>query len=129
MKKLNISTILQLIALVFLLVIGYMTFNSSSNWKIIKSELDQAKKELQVSRDTLSATKANLQKSLTELKKIQLQKGIITRQRDSLLFDFKKQNAKDWQELTALKDSIAKNNDKLNEDKVLLDRLFDIDNP
>ena len=129
MKKLNISTILQLIALVFLLVIGYMTFNSSSNWKIIKSELDQAKKELQASRDTLSATKANLQKSLTELKKIQLQKGIITRQRDSLLFDFKKQNAKDWEELTALKDSIAKNNDKLNEDKVILDRLFDIDNP
>ncbi|MAQ75337.1 MAG: hypothetical protein CL613_03260 [Aquimarina sp.] len=129
MKKLNISTILQLIALVFLLVIGYMTFNSSSNWKIIKSELDQAKKELQASRDTLSATKANLQKSLTELKKIQLQKGIITRQRDSLLFDFKKQNAKDWEELTALKDSIAKNNDKLNEDKVLLDRLFEIDNP
>lgn len=129
MKKISTNTILQIIALIFLVIMVYMTFNSSSNWKVIKTELDNARRELKISKDTLTATRSNLQKSLKELEKIQLQKGIVTSQRDSLLFDFKKKNAKDWEELTAIKDSIAKNNDELNENKVLLDKLFNIEGP
>lgn len=129
MKKISTNTILQIIALIFLVIMVYMTFNSSSNWKVIKTELDNARRELKISKDTLTATRSNLQKSLKELEKVQLQKGIVTSQRDSLLFDFKKKNAKDWEELTAIKDSIAKNNDELNENKVLLDKLFNIESP
>lgn len=127
MKSTNISTILQVVALIFLIIIGYMTFNSESNWKIIKSELDKARDELKVSRDTLAVTKSNLQNSIQELKKMNLQKDIIIRQRDSLLFDFKRKNAKDWNELEAIKDSIFKNNKKLTEEKALLDRLFGLE--
>lgn len=127
MKSTNISTILQIVALIFLIIIGYMTFNSGSNWKIIKSELDRARDELKVSRDTLAITKSNLQNSIQELKKINLQKDIIIRQRDSLLFDFKRKNARDWNELEAIKDSITKNNKKLTEEKALLDRLFGLE--
>lgn len=127
MKSTNISTILQIVALIFLIIIGYMTFNSGSNWKIIKSELDKARDELKVSRDTLAATKSNLQNSIQELKKMNLQKDIIIRQRDSLLFDFKRKNAKDWNELEAIKDSILKNNKKLTEEKAVLDKLFGLE--
>ena len=126
MNNINANTILQIVALLFLVVIGYMIFNSGSNWKIIKSELDNARQELKVSRDTLAVTKSNLQNSVKELKKLQLQKDIITRQRDSLLFDFKRKNAKDWNELEAIKDTISQNNKKLTEHKVLLDKLFGI---
>ncbi len=127
MKNINANTILQIVALLFLIVIGYMIFNSGSNWKIIKSELDNARQELKVSRDTLTVTKSNLQNSVKALKKLQLQKDIVTRQRDSLLFDFKKKNARDWNELEAIKDTISKNNKKLTEHKVLLDKLFGIE--
>ncbi len=127
MKSTNISTILQIVALIFLIIIGYMTFNSGSNWKIIKSELDKARDELKVSRDTLAVTKSNLQNSIQELKKMNLQKDIIIRQRDSLLFDFKRKNAKDWNELEAIKDSILKNNKKLTEEKAVLDKLFGLE--
>lgn len=127
MKSTNVSTILQIVALIFLIIIGYMTFNSGSNWKIIKSELDKARDELKVSRDTLAVTKSNLQSSIQELKKMNLQKDIIIRQRDSLLFDFKRKNAKDWNELEAIKDSILKNNKKLTEEKAVLDKLFGLE--
>ena len=127
MKSISTNTILQIVALLFLIIIGYMTFNSGSNWKIIQSELDNARKELKTSRDTLAITKSNLQNSIKEFEKMKLQKDIISRQRDSLLFDFKRKNAKDWNELEAIKDTILKNNEKLIEEKALLDRLFGIE--
>lgn len=127
MKSISTNTILQIVALLFLIIIGYMTFNSGSNWKIIQSELDKARKELKTSRDTLAITKSNLQNSIKEFEKMKLQKDIISRQRDSLLFDFKRKNAKDWNELEAIKDTILKNNEKLIEEKALLDRLFGIE--
>ncbi|WP_062054697.1 hypothetical protein [Aquimarina longa] len=127
MKSITTNTILQIVALIFLIIIGYMTFNSGSNWKIIKSELDNAREELKTSRDTLAITKSNLRNSIKELEKINLQKDIITRQRDSLLFDFKKKNARDWEELKAIKDTIIKNNQKLTEEKAVLDKLFGIE--
>lgn len=127
MKNINANTILHIVAILFLIVIGYMVFNSGSNWKTIKTELDNARQELKTSRDTLAVTKSNLQNSVKELKKLQLQKDIVTSQRDSLLFDFKRKNAKDWDELKSIKDTISKNNKKLNEHKVLLDKLFGIE--
>ncbi|WP_128755237.1 hypothetical protein [Aquimarina sediminis] len=127
MKSINTNTILQIVALLFLVIIGYMTFNSGSNWKIIKSELDKAREELRISKDTLAVTKSNLKNSIKELEKMNLQKDIVVRQRDSLLFDFKRKNAKDWNELEAIKDTILKNNEKLTEEKALLDRLFGIE--
>ena len=124
MKNINTNTILQIVALLFLVIIGYMSFSSGSNWKIIKSELDRAREELRSSRDTLAVTKANLKNSMKELEKLNIQKDIYRRQRDSLLLDFERKNAEDWNSLVAIKDSIRENNDRIAADRVLLDSLF-----
>lgn len=120
----KINTILQVVALVFLVIIGYISFNSGSNWKIIKSELDRAKKELKTSRDTLAITQANLQKSLKEISKLKLQKDLVTHKRDSLLLDFGEKNAKDWDHKMKLQDSLKKIQDKITVETKLLDSLF-----
>ncbi len=120
----KINTILQIIALVFLIVIGYISFNSGSNWKIIKSELDRAREELRTSKDTLAATKTNLKKSLKEINKLKLQKDLIAHKRDSLLLDFGEKNAIDWDHKMKFKDSLKKIQDKITVETKLLDSLF-----
>lgn len=124
MKSINISTLLQVVALIFLIIIGYMTFNSSENWKVITSELEKANKELKISKDTLAITKDLLQKSNIEFKQMKAQKDLLIHQRDSILFAFKKKNAKDWNELQNIKDSIQQTNTQLTKDRVLLEGLF-----
>ncbi|TSE08292.1 MULTISPECIES: hypothetical protein [Aquimarina] len=120
----KINTILQIVALVFLVIIGYISFNSGSNWKIIKSELDRAREELKISKDTLAATKINLQKSLKEINKLKLQKDLVTHKRDSLLLDFGEKNAIDWDHKMKLQDSLKKIQDKITVETKLLDSLF-----
>lgn len=124
MKSINISTVLQIVALIFLIIIGYMTFNSSENWKVITSELEKANKELKISKDTLAITKDLLKNSRIEFKQIKAQKDLLIHQRDSILFAFKKKNAKDWNELQNIKDSIQQTNNQLTKDRVLLEGLF-----
>lgn len=126
MKNVNTNTVLQIIALIFLIIIVYMSFRSGSHLEIIKTELDRAREELQLSRDTLMITKTKLKKALKDFEKMKVQKDILIHKRDSLLFDFKKKNAKDWDELQAIKDSIKNTNKKIIEDKVTLDKLFGI---
>ncbi|GAA0712439.1 hypothetical protein GCM10009430_02850 [Aquimarina litoralis] len=124
MKSINISTVLQIVALIFLIIIGYMTFNSSENWKVITSELEKANKELKISKDTLAITKDLLKNSRIEFKQMKAQKDLLIHQRDSILFAFKKKNAKDWNELQNIKDSIQQTNNQLTKDRVLLEGLF-----
>ncbi|WP_299897967.1 hypothetical protein [uncultured Aquimarina sp.] len=124
MKSINISTVLQIVALIFLIIIGYMTFNSSENWKVITSELEKANKELKISKDTLAITKNLLKNSRIEFKQMKAQKDLLIHQRDSILFAFKKKNAKDWNELQNIKDSIQQTNNQLTKDRVLLEGLF-----
>ncbi len=124
MKNVNTNTILQIVALLFLLIIGYMTFNSGSNWKIIKSELERARKELEISKDTLAATKSQLKKSLKEINKLKLQKDLVTHKRDSLLVDFGQKNAVDWKQKMELQDSLKVIQDKITVETKLLDSLF-----
>ncbi len=126
MKNINTNTILQIVALLFLVIIGYMSFSSGSNWKVIQEQLKNTKEELKVSKETLVATKSELENSKKEFKKMKLQKDLLIHKRDSLIFDFKKKNAKDWEELQRIKDSIKVTNDKLAEDKVLINSLFGI---
>lgn len=127
MKNINLSTILQIVALLFLVIIGYLTFNSSSNWKIIKSELDNAREELKTSKETLITTKSDLENSKKEFQKMKAQKDLIIHKRDSLIFDFKRKNAKDWEELQRIKDSIKFTNDKLAKDRAIIDGLLGLD--
>ncbi|MEW7289044.1 hypothetical protein [Aquimarina sp. 2304DJ70-9] len=124
MKNINTNTILQIVALLFLVIIGYMTFSSGSNWKIIKSELDRARKELEISKDTLAATKSKLKSSLKEINKLKLQKDLVTHKRDSLLVDFGQKNAIDWKQKMELKDSLKAIQDKITVETKLLDSLF-----
>ncbi|WP_378179119.1 hypothetical protein [Aquimarina sp. SS2-1] len=124
MNTLNISTILQIVAVIFLIIIGYMTFNSSENWKVVTSELEKANKELRVSKDTLAVTKGLLENSRKAFKQMKVQKDLLIHQRDSLLFAFKRKNAKDWNELQNIKDSIQVNNNQLAKDRILLEGLF-----
>lgn len=126
MKNINTNTILQIVALLFLVIIGYMSFSSGSNWKVIQQQLDETKQELKDSKEALTATKAELENSKEEFKKMKLQKDFLIHQRDSLIFDFKKKNAKDWEELQRIKDSIQATNDKLAEDKALIKSVFGI---
>ncbi|MGY3792051.1 hypothetical protein [Aquimarina sp. 433] len=124
MKSINISTVLQIVALIFLIIIGYMTFNSSENWKVLTTELEKANKELEISKDTLAITKNLLKNSRIEFKQMKAQKDLLIHQRDSILFAFKKKNAKDWNELQNIKDSIQQTNTQLTKDRVLLEGLF-----
>lgn len=124
MKSINTNTILQIVALLFLIIIGYMTFSSGSNWKIIKSELERAREELKTSRDTLTATQSKLKNSLKEIKKLKLQKDLVTHKRDSLLVDFGQKNAIDWEQKMKLQDSLKAIQDKITVETKLLDSLF-----
>ncbi len=128
MKSINTNTILQIVALLFLVIIGYMTFSSGSKWDIIKSELDRARDELKVSKETLITTQTNLKNSKKEFEQMKAQKDLIIHTRDSLIFDFKKKNAKDWEELQRIKDSIKFNNDKLARDRAIVDGLLGLNN-
>ncbi|WP_024768072.1 hypothetical protein [Aquimarina macrocephali] len=124
MKNINISLILQIVALFFLLVIGYLIFNSSDNWKIVSSELDKAQKELKVSQEVIITTKSQLENSRKEFEQMKSQKDLIIHKRDSLILSFKRKNAKDWDELQRIKDSIKLTNDRLAKDRAVLDDLF-----
>ncbi|WP_025741230.1 hypothetical protein [Aquimarina pacifica] len=126
MKSTNINTILQIVGLVFLIIIGYMTFSSGSKWESIQKDLDNVRNELKTSRDTLKITQTRLKSSLEEIEKMNLQKDIFKRERDSIILDFKKETAADWDALVAIKDSIKENQEKLIAERVLLDSLFNI---
>ncbi|WP_010520577.1 hypothetical protein [Aquimarina agarivorans] len=127
MKNIQISTILQIVSLIFLAIIGYLVFNSSSNWKVVKSELKNAKEELKVSKDMLTSTKVALEKSKKDFKKLKAQKDLIIHRRDSLILSFKRKNAKDWNELQHIKDSIKITNYKLAKDQAILNSIFGLD--
>ena len=124
MKNISIGTLLQIVSLLFLIIIGYMTFTTSENWSIVSTGLEEAKQELKISKDTLAITRDLLQNSRLEFKQMKAQKNLIIHQRDSLLFAFKRKNAKDWNELQEIKDSIQATNDQLIKDRILLDDLF-----
>ncbi len=126
MKNINTNTILQIVALLFLVIIGYMSFSSGSKWEVIQQQLNITQQELKTSEETLKTTKAELETSKEEFQKMKLQKDLLIHKRDSLIFDFKKKNAKDWEELQRIKDSIKFTNDKLAEDKALINSLFGI---
>lgn len=124
MKTINLSTILQTVAILFLIIIGYMTFKGNDNWKIIKTELEKVNNELKISKDTLSKTKKLLKNVQLKFKQMKAQKDLITHQRDSLLLNFKRKNAKDWNELQKIKDSIKVTNNQLLEDRIKVGALF-----
>ncbi len=124
MKSINTNTILQIVALLFLVIIGYMSFSSGSNWKVIKTELERAQEELKTSKENLIETKASLQNSKKELERLNLQKDIFKRERDSILLEFERKNAADWNSLETIKENITENNKKLIADREILDSLF-----
>ncbi len=126
MKNNNINIILQIIALVFLLVIGYLTFNTSSNWKVITTELNKAQEELKKSKETIESVQLQLTNAKKEFERMRIKKNLIIHQRDSLIFSFKRKNAKDWDELLGIRDSIELTNDKLAKDRLILNGLFGI---
>jgi len=126
MKSTNINTLLQIVALIFLLIIGYLVFSSSSNWRVIKRELDNAQQELKTSKEKVINAKSELDKFKKEFEKMKAQKDLLIHKRDSLILEFKRKNAKDWQELQQIKDSIKNTNDKLVKDRLILDGLFGI---
>ncbi|WP_075343719.1 hypothetical protein [Tenacibaculum agarivorans] len=126
MKSTNINTLLQIVALIFLLIIGYLVFSSSSNWRVIKRELDNAQQELKTSKEKVVNAKSELDKFKKEFEKMKAQKDLLIHKRDSLILEFKRKNAKDWQELQQIKDSIKNTNDKLVKDRLILNGLFGI---
>ncbi|GAA3522838.1 hypothetical protein GCM10022393_41890 [Aquimarina addita] len=124
MKNIHIGLILQVVVLIFLIGIGYLIFNSSSNWEIISSELDKAKKELKISQEVIANTKSQLENTKKEFEQMKTQKDLIIHKRDSLIFSFKRKNAKDWKELQRIKDSIELTNNRLAKNRAVLDGLF-----
>ena len=124
MKNIPINTVLQSIALLFLAIIGYFMFTSSSNWQIVTTELEKAKKELKFATDSILATKVQLEKTKKEFQQMKVQKDLLIHTRDSLILSFQKNNAKDWEDLQKIKDSIARTNEKLDKDRLLLESLF-----
>ncbi|AUC16317.1 hypothetical protein BTO06_14680 [Tenacibaculum sp. SZ-18] len=126
MKSNNINTLLQIVAIIILLIIGYLVFKSSSNWKIIEIELDNVRNELKVSKNNMLNAKTELENFKIEFEQMKAKKDFIIHKRDSLIFHFKRKNAKDWQELESIKDSIRVINDKLVQDRLILDGLFGI---
>jgi len=44
--NLNTNTILQIVALLFLVILGYMAFRSESKWGVIKEEIKDAVHEV-----------------------------------------------------------------------------------
>ena len=126
MKNISINTVLQSIALLFLVIIGYFMFTSNSNWQIITAELKKAKSELQLATDSIRATNDQLQRAKLEFQQMKVQKDLLIHTRDSLLLTFQKSNAKDWEDLVKIKDSIARTNEKLDKDRLLLESLFGI---
>lgn len=124
MKNTNISIVLQVLALLFLGIIGYAIFTTSSNWEIVSSELEKAKEELKVSKDSITRTKVQLETTRREFEQMKVQKDLIIHKRDSLILGFRRKNAKDWDELQRIKDSIQKTNEQLAKDQVILDDLF-----
>ncbi|MEP5340721.1 MAG: hypothetical protein ABJL44_13335 [Algibacter sp.] len=124
MKNTNNNFILQLVALLFLIIIGYLTFNSSENRKIITLELDKAKAELKILKDTIITTKSQLENSKKEFEQMKAQKDLIIHKRDSLVLVFKIKNVKDLMNLQGIKDSIELINDRLVKDRFVLDNLF-----
>ncbi|WP_108804929.1 hypothetical protein [Aquimarina sp. Aq107] len=127
MKNTTTSLILQIVALLFLVVIGYLIFNSSSNWKILSSELNKAKEELKQSKEVIATTKSQLESSRKEFEQMKTQKDLIIHKRDSLILSFKRKNAKDWSELERIKDSIKLTNDQLAKDRAILNSVFGIE--
>lgn len=126
MKSNNVNTLLQIVAIIILLIIGYLVFKSSSNWKVIEIELNNARQELQTSKDNVVNAKTELEKFRKEFEQMKAQKDFIIHKRDSLILDFKRKNARDWNELQRIKDSIKAVNDKLAKDRVILDGLFGV---
>ncbi len=127
MQNTHINIILQMIALLFLIIIGYLIFNSSTNWKIVASELDKAKEELKISKDAITVAKSQLENSKKEFEQMKARKNLIIHRRDSLILAFKRKTAKDWTELLRIKDSIQLTNDRLAKDRSVLDGLFGLD--
>lgn len=127
MKTTNIGLILQIVAVLFLIVIGYLVFNSSDNWEIVSTELDNTKNELKISKEVITETTSQLENVRKEFEKMKTQKDLIIHKRDSLILSFQRKNAKDWAELQRIKDSIKLNNNRLAKDRAVLDGLFGIE--
>ncbi|MFY7671176.1 hypothetical protein ACOSP6_08800 [Tenacibaculum sp. MEBiC06402] len=126
MKSTNVNTLLQIVAIIILLIIGYLVFKSSSNWKVIEIELNNARQELKTSKDNVINAKTELEVFKKEYEQMKAKKDFIIHKRDSLILHFRKKNAKDWEELQRIKDSIKLVNDKLAKDRVILDGLFGV---
>ncbi len=124
MKHTKISIVLQVTALLFLIIIGYLTFRSSTNWKIISSELNKAQKKINTSKDAIAATQSELENFRVKFEQMKTQKDLIIHKRDSLILSFQRKNAKDWTELQRIKDSIKLNTNRLVKDRVVLNSLF-----
>ena len=126
MKTIQLSTVLQILTLLFLIMMSYITFSNHDSWKVITDELKKANKELKVSKDSLLITHGILKNSRIAFKQMKAQKDLLIHQRDSLLFAFKRKNAKDWNELQNIKDSIKQTNQQLTKDRLLVNGLFGI---
>ena len=126
MKSNNINTLLQIVAIIILLIVGYLVFQSSSNWKVIEIELNNARQELKTSKDNVLNAKTELDNFKKEFEQMKAKKDFIIHKRDSLILDFKRKNARDWNELQRIKDSIKAVNDKLARDRAILDGLFGV---
>ncbi|GAA4273784.1 hypothetical protein U6A24_02395 [Aquimarina gracilis] len=126
MKNINTNTILQIVALLFLVIIGYMSFSSGSNWKVVQQQINETKEKLNESEETLKNTQAELKKSKEEFEKMKIRKDILIHERDSLILDFRRKNAKDWDELQRIKDSIRLNKKQLIEDRLIAGKALGV---
>lgn len=128
MNNTHLSLVLQGIAIFFLILLAYLNLNSQFEWKSVGKELQMIRTTIRVTTDSLLASKNKLKKRTTALKKIQIQKDILRSERDSILFDFKRKNAKDWKELSEINDTLSKIHTRIQADMLLLDKIFDNSN-
>ncbi len=124
MKNTAINTLLQIVTLLLVVIIGYVTFKSNANWDIISTELTKAKDNLTIAKRTITQTKSELDSARKEFERMKAQKELIIHKRDSLILSFKRKNAKNWIDLQRIKDSIQRTNDRLAEDRSILEGLL-----
>jgi len=122
--NLNTNTILQIVALLFLVILGYMAFRSESKWGVIKEEIKDAVHEVKASQDTLALAKAKIAQYQKDFELMKLQKDVLIHKRDSIILGFKKKTTRDARQLKVIKDSIEVTNKLLQEEEDLLQKLF-----
>jgi len=124
MNKLNTNTILQIVALLFLVILGYMAFRSESKWGILKQEIKDTVREIEASQDTLKVAKAKLAQYQKDFEIMKLQKDVLIHKRDSVILEFRKKNTRDTKKLKGIKDSIKSTNALLAKEEALLKKVF-----